>query len=727
MNRMGRVTEFETTTKAPQSSDAEATGVQEIAAVLRRWRWFLLALVIIGIAAAAAVYVFMPAKYSAVSTVVLIAPGEQITDDPKRAPMDSSTVQSEVAIIESAAVARIVVDRLKLAENPDWNGATAGGSAAPADAKAVAAQRAETALRRIDEVTTARRMDTSYAIEILVTAPKAEDAANLANARVAAYLEWHARANADSTANAAGWINERLETLRAEVEQKEGLVEGYRASQGLLAAEGSTVAEQQLASTRNAATEAERIFSETSARLKQVEDIKEAGGSVETSAAAMDSQVVQNLRVQEADIQRRLATLKQSYYDSHPDVQKVEAEARDTRVALDQELGRILANLRNEVMVAQNRMTSANAALEDAQRRLGMNNAGIVRLRELERDAAASRKSYEDYLSMGQETSARVTLSPAVARQLSPAVIPRSPDRPPLALLLIFGAAVGLFAGLTIMFTRRLLDDRLHGASDVLRKVGRRALVSIPHVRSASFRSLPRGERNPAGYAVKKPFSAFTETYRVLRKAIFPGDAARRNVVVAVTSALPDEGKTTTAWSLARVAALSGQRVIIVDCDLRRRSLSGTLTAKPTVGLSEVIEDHSRIVEAVVLDPATGASILPAMVDDLVVNDLLGSPKMSVLLDTLRKSYDLVVLDCPPVLAVADAIAAAALADCTVLVARAGRTRAKAVRSAINQVEAAGGFVAGLALNCVQANVAGKYSFDDSLYFQAAKAKYYIE
>jgi capsular exopolysaccharide synthesis family protein len=724
LNRLGNIPEFSDLTRPAAAAEAEGVGFQEMMLTLRRWRFFILALVVLGAAGAGVTYFFLPAKYSSSSTVVLLANRDTLSETDPSASMDNTAVQSEIAIIESAAVAQLVVERLKLQDDPTWNGEagreTAKTPPAPEDI------RRDIAIYQINQATQARRIDNSYAIEVRVQASTADAAARLANERVAAYLDWHSRANADSTKDAAGWLDERVPVLKAEVEQKERMVSEYRARQGLLAAEGSTIAEQQLSSARTAVAEAEGHFNETSSRLKQVEDLRAAGGSVDTSAAALDSQLIQSLRVQEAEAQRRLATLS-NYTDMHPDVQNVKAEIRDIRAAIDQELGRILINLTNEVTVARNRVESTRAALASAERRLGQNNAGLVRLNELEREAAASRKSYEDHLSLQQQTQDRSSKAPAVARRLSPAVPPLSPDRPSLSLMLVFGAAAGLLVALVIMFTRRLLDDRLHGASDAMRKVGRRALVSIPNIRPESLRSLPKTERNPAGYAIMKPFSAFSETYRVLRKSLYPGETMRRNVVVAITSALPDEGKTTTAWSLARVSALSGQRVIIVDCDFRRRSLSGALTARPKVGVSTVIADYGKLPEAVQLDERTGASLIPAVVDDLVVQDLLGSEKMAEFVDKLRKSYDLVVLDCPPVLAVADAIAAAALADSTIVVSRANRTPAKAIQSAIHQIEAAGGFVAGLALNRVQVGVIGKYSFDDTLYVQAARGRYYVE
>ncbi len=734
MNKMGRIPDFAVLPKQGASAESESDGMQDILLTLRRWRLVILAFMLLGGGAAGVIHFNLPARYTATSTVVLLSRPDRL-EEPNASGLtvDDRAVQSEITILKSAVVAGTVVDALNLVDDPEWNSEgsslariVAPGSEMTAEAEAINVDRREVAIQNLNRATAVRGLDNSYAIEVRVSAATPSGAARLTDAIVSAYFDWHNKANSDRAGSATDWLGQRLGELRKEVEDKESLVEAYRVNQGLLSAEGSTLTEQQLAGAQASASDAERQLAETMARLRQVEDLRASGGSLESSAAALDSQVIQNLRIQEADIKRRLATLKSTYYDTHPDVQKAEAEHQDIRAAIDTELGRILVGLRNEVDVAQLRLTSSKKAMAASQQTLGRNNESLVRLRELERDAAASRESYEAYLAQYQQTTDRKSLLPMVARQMSPAAIPLAPDKPSLLQMIAFGAALGLFACLALMIFRRLTDDRLHGATDVNRKVGRRALVSIPYLPSGSLRWLPKGERHPAGYAIKKPFSAYAETYRVLRKLVNPVDAARKNLVVAVTSAFPGEGKTTTAWSLARVAALAGQRVVIIDCDFRQRSLTAKLPSKPLAGLSRAVVDAQALKEVMITDLLSTASIIPAVPEDMAADDLLGSDKMAQLIDDLRRVYDLVILDCPPILAVADAISAAALADSTVVVTRAGKTSSRVIRSAIYQVESAGGFVVGLALNCVGPNVVGSYSFDDSLYFKQAKRGYYV-
>jgi capsular exopolysaccharide synthesis family protein len=180
---------------------------------------------------------------------------------------------------------------------------------------------------------------------------------------------------------------------------------------------------------------------------------------------------------------------------------------------------------------------------------------------------------------------------------------------------------------------------------------------------------------------------------------------------VAVTSALPGEGKTTVSICLSRVAALSGQRVLLIDCDLRRRSLKEVLNIEPPVGLLQVLSGEVDWRQAIYLDEASGMSVLPLSGWGFTPKEIFGAEDMSRLLADLRGSFDLIVLDCAPVLAVAETRVAVAKADCAVMVTRWQKSPLRAVRSALQQLHDAGANIRGIALNGVDRRVPGYYSY----------------
>jgi capsular exopolysaccharide synthesis family protein len=268
-----------------------------------------------------------------------------------------------------------------------------------------------------------------------------------------------------------------------------------------------------------------------------------------------------------------------------------------------------------------------------------------------------------------------------------------------------------------------IFDQSVKNADELEAKVGYPAIASIPTISKRMMRQMPPAERHPSGYLVGRPMSAFTEALRVLRTVIVYSKLDFSVKVVAITSALPDEGKTTISMCLARVAAMSGQRVVVVDCDLRKQSINDVLDVETDVGILQVLAGEAPWRSAIVRDPNSDAHVLPVATSGFTPRDVFGSDAMSRLVSELRSHYDLVILDCAPMLAVAETRVLVKHADSVVIVARAGRSAIGAVRSAVTQTEAAGGKVLGIALNCVLPHW---QSYADSLYFYQAKSYYSV-
>ena len=266
-------------------------------------------------------------------------------------------------------------------------------------------------------------------------------------------------------------------------------------------------------------------------------------------------------------------------------------------------------------------------------------------------------------------------------------------------------------------------DQSVKNADEVESQIGVPAIASIPTISERMMRLLPPSERTPAGYLVGRPMSAFTEALRVLRTVIVYSKLDLSTRVVAITSAVPDEGKTTISVCLARVAAMSGQKVVVVDCDLRKQSINDIVDANTEVGILHVLAGEKSWREVIVHDPASEADILPVATPSFTPRDVFGSGAMARLVSELRQEYELVILDCAPILAVAETRILVKQADTTVLVARSGRTPVGALRAAVAQTEQAGGKVLGVALNRVLPHW---QTFSDSLYFNESKSYYSV-
>jgi polysaccharide biosynthesis transport protein len=693
---------------APQGL-AELLGVTGALQALRRR---LAIMVLVGAAAAVATFAFLSLRaptYDATALVMINPRQERVlsNDDVMgQLPRDSAAIDSEIELLKSPALMNELVEALGMSRRND---AGRGGAAA-----------AGANLAKAIEV---RRRGLTYVIEMTAHASDPRTAQLIANTYADVYIASQVNQRVDTVQRANSWLSRRLAELRQDVQQKESAAETFRVQNGLMAAQGSTLQESEITNVQNQVLAAQADLAAAEARYRQLQDLRASGASLDTMGNALNSETIRSLRDREADVTRRQSDLENRYLPTHPAVQAVRAERQDVENQITQEIQRISINLGNEVAVARARVATLQGSLRSATGSLSQNSEASVRLRELEREAAASREAYESYLQRYQQIADQDQLNTSDAHLMAYASLPTSPASPLLRISLALALAAGLALGLVAGAAAEVLDQSVKNADDLESKVGYPAIASIPAISQRMMRQLPPAERHPSGYLVGRPMSAFTEALRVLRTVIVYSRLDFSVKVVAVTSALPDEGKTTISMCLARVAAMSGQRVLVVDCDLRKQSINDVIDVETDVGILQVLAGEAPWRSAIVRDPNSDAHVLPVATSGFTPRDVFGSEAMSRLVSDLRGHYDLVILDCAPILAVAETRILVKHADTTVIVARAGRSATGAVRTAVQQTEGAGGKVLGIALNCVEPHW---QSYGDSLYFYQSKSYYSV-
>lgn len=694
---------------APQGM-AELLGVTAVLQMVRRR---LLIMVLVGAAIAAAALAFLMLRtpvYSATALIILNLRQERVLgneDVMGQLPRDSAAIESEIEFLRSPALMSELAQAL---------GLTTGG-----DPDAPGADNA--AAGNLGGAISVRRRGMTYVIEITAHSTSPERAQLIANTYADVYIAHQVDARIDTAQRANSWLSRRLAELREDVQAKESAAETFRVQSGLMSAQGSTLQEQQITNVQTQVLQAQADLAEREARYRQLQELRASGAPLESIGNAMNSDVIRSLRDRESEITRRQADLESRYHDTHPAVQAVRVEREDISAQIQREINRISVNLGNEVSVARARLETLQNSLRSAAGEMSDNSSASVRLRELEREAAASRAVYESYLQRYQEIADQDQLNTSDARLMSYADLPSSPSSPKLRVSLALAIALGLFFGFGSGVLAELFDQSVKNADDLEAKVGYPAIASIPSISKRMMRQMPPAERHPSGYLVGRPMSAFTEALRVLRTVIVYSKLDFSVKVVAITSALPDEGKTTISMCLARVAAMSGQRVVVVDCDLRKQSINDVIDIETDVGILQVLAGEAPWRAAILRDPNSDAHVLPVATSGFTPRDVFGSEAMSRLVADLRAHYDLVILDCAPILAVAETRVLVKHADSVVIVARAGRSAVGAVRSAVAQTESAGGKVLGIALNCVQPHW---QSYGDSLYFYQSKSYYSV-
>ena len=740
-------------TFGPDAPERAASDPLQIIATFRRRMKVFGATVAVVLAAVMIYTLEQTPRYTATSYVMIDTRKRDVSKIDEvlsGLPTDSSAVDTEVEILKSRSLAARVVQDLHLEKDPEfnaalrkpsllramigWPGSLLRTAAPPVSAADAADAKSLDDRKRSDRVVDAvlRRLKVSrqgltYVIAIDFTSISQPKATDIANAFANDYLLEQLEAKFDATRQASQWLNDRLGQLRSQVEQAENAVAAYRAQTGLISAVGSSLTEQEVSNLNQQLALAQADQAQQEAKVRTARQELAAGSTGEDVGAALDSDVVKSLRQQYAEVSGKLADLQTRYGARHPEVQRVSRQLEDIKGQIQLEINRTISNLDAQAQVARQRAASIQASLGRARGTLAGNNTAAVRLNELERNAAAVRTLYESFLNRFKETTTQQGMEDSDARVVSKAKIPNEPSFPKLGLNLALGVIFGVLAGVGAIMLAEALDSGLATSEDVERFLGVASLGSVPLLSSTAGAAKGAGALSPADMIVDKPLSAFAEAFRNLRTSIVYSRVDKPIRVIAVTSSLPGEGKTTTAFCLGRAMAMSGSRTVVVDCDVRRRNINRLLGHEPAVGLMEVLAGKATLDQALVLDSVSGAWFLPLARSSFTPKDLFGGQAMSNLLSDLKARFEFVLLDTAPVLPVADTRSLAPKADVIVFLTQWRRTPRRAVQTAFELLRSVGADIAGVALTQVDVREQARYGYGDAGYYYRAYRKYYVQ
>ena len=427
------------------------------------------------------------------------------------------------------------------------------------------------------------------------------------------------------------------------------------------------------------------------------------------------------LRQKLADASQREADLLARYNSRHPAVVNVEAEKQDIQRSIAAETQRMVESVKNEYALAKARETATERAMREATGQGGLDSEDAVRLRELERTAAVNKSLFEDFLQKAKVSEEQSTFRARDVRVISPAQ-PGGQSFPNSQRVLIMALLAGIGLGVGGALAMEMMNVGFTTARDVEQLLEVPVLASVDKIDKSKLKK--DGASIPVPfYQLHHPLSAFSESIRTLRSGILMSDVDRPPKIIQVTSSCPGEGKSTIAMSLAISAAGSGQKVALVDADLRHPSTSKFFKLDQKKGLVDLLTGAVALGET--MFRTDNFTIIPAGAKSLNPPDILGSERMRALVGQLREEFDYVVIDTPPVGPVVDSVIVAGLADKTIFVIRWASTARDMVQTCIQKVSAQKR-VGGVAMNLVVQDRAKKYG-SDVHYVGREYAKYYSE
>lgn len=728
--------------------EPEGLNLAALLGALRRRRMALLAcLLLFPVIALVAAKTLTP-RYTAVTTV-MFEPTEYAARELQSILRDESTTDavlaSQVEIIRSLSVARRIVRRYGLAEREEFawwlqDRARAEGLAHRVQARLAEAaaqlspdlaaliapdpaaeippaeiaeiQAAEALLGRL-EVQVVRN---SRVLQIRFTSTDPQLAASVANLAAELYIADQLDAKFDAVRRANEWLDGRIAQLRQEVSRNEAQIAELRAASGLTRGVTAGLQTEQISRLTADLVEARNALAGAEARLGAARGA--GAGSADLTALGSANLVAQRAARDEA--RRELDRLSATLGSGHPDVRAAAGRLAAADRAVGAETARVTQALDSEVRGARARVASLEAALREQEERLNRTQGAEIRVNALERETEAARSLLRAVLERSQTTVSQTAIEKPDGRILSPATVPGVPSFPKPLLFVAAATALGMLSGLLLVWFLEQADSTLRSGDEVRSALGLPCLALVPTLRRGIL-----GRHRVEDYVARKPLSPFAEAMRTLRASLWLGSDPPK--IVLVTAARPGEGKTTTALALARSAAMNGERVLLVDCDIRQPAVGRLLRTEGVPGITDLLLGQAGYEQILRRDHLTAMDWIPAGAAEIHSLGLFMSEAMATLLERVRRDYDLVVLDAPPALAMADVRVVARLADATLLCVKWRDTPRSVVRNSLALLEDAKARIVGAALTQVDARTHRRSGYADSEVYHPRYSGYFRE
>ena len=672
------------------------------------------------------VYLFTtPKLYTAHSLLLIdttkmrvVQPVQQLVGD---LPLDDAQVNTQMQLLKSDAIALSVVKNLKLTENPEFVGSQQGLLGAifglisqpfffevnklgtPASENALT----QSALGRFQAHREIKRVPETYVLDISFTSLSSGSAAQIANGIADAYIIDQLDSKFQSSRRAGKWLQERIGELRQQAMSADRAVLEFKEQKNIIdmggrgGSDGRLLSDQRVIDLNSQLATARATTAEAKARLDRIQFVMTQEIPDAAVADSLNSAIINQLRAQYLDYDRRRATYAARYGPTHLAVVNLQTQMTQLRRSMTDELSRIAESYKSNYEIAKAREESLEKSLTQGISGAQVTNRDRLGLDALESRAKVYHSIHDSFLQRYMEITQQQSLPITEARIISSATPPGGASSPQISRVLTLAGLLGLMLGFAAAWLRESTDRVFRTAEQVEKILKTNCLAVIPIVKKiipsspASRRTSDSAAKSVAlksgiilkatgidRHVIHDPLSAFTEGFRAVKVAADISRSFKQNKVIGITSTVPHEGKSTVACNFAQLVASGGSKVILVDGDLRNPTLTRRLVAKNTgSGLLEVIGGKVKLSQAIHIDDETGLAFLPAVVQSRLTqsSEILASEVFRQLIEMLRNTYDYIIIDFPPLTPVVDVRATSSIVDSYLFVVEWGQTRYKLV------------------------------------------------
>jgi len=628
---------------------------------------------------------------------------------------DPTDLDTEVRILKSDLLALQVIKQLNLDKNPE----VGGGEETPSNSLSLTTD----ALQPDSEKTTAllagfkgglrvTLVPNTRIIEIHYRSADKNLAASVVNTLISTYIEQNFKTRFESTMQASDWLSKQLVDLEMKVQTSQEKLVQYQKEHEILGIDEKqniTTSKLDELNKELTAAESDRMEKESVYRLVQSGDPDTAAAAAVTAGTGTStSGLMEKMREQQADLKIQIAQLSTQFGNSYPKVVQLNTQLKEVDAQLQIEMTKVVSRVRSGYLASLQHESMLRQAMDIQKQQANKLNENAIQYSLLKRDVESYRTLYEGLMEKLKEAGVTAGLRSNNIRSVDKARVPTAPSEPNVPRNLTFALALGFTTGIGLAFLLEGIDNTVRTPEQAQVISGLPSLGMIPlgsknGIEAAARRLTVATSREAVELVTQsRPQSQMAEAYRALRTSLLLTSLGGPPKVILVTSALPQEGKTTTSINTAIVLAQKGTRVLLIDADLRRPSIHKTLGMGPKTGLSNVLTGNATLQQAVVRSPLLPTLfILTAGTPPPNPAELLASSNMRDILAELREEYDHIIVDTPPTLSVTDAVVMSTRADAVVLVIRSGQTTKQALRRSRELLLQVNARVAGVLLNAV--------------------------
>jgi len=708
----------------------------------RRWAAMTVFLLVFG---GVTVYTFTVTPIYEARTRLLIESEEQNVVNFKQVVDEDQTkadyYQTQYNILQSRALARRTLDQLKLWDTapfggpPDTRfslrGAILGAPAAIAGLFRKADDKtAPNQIPGADETTAQSKaidaflghlgvspIRNSRLVDVKYQLPDPALATVIVNALAKNYIEQNLEYKFMASKEASDWLGARLAEERKTVEAAEAKLQQYRERNDAISlTDRENITVQKLADLNAALTRAKTERIQKESMYQQLQAAQADPARLDTFPAILTNAFIQQQKGELAELQRQYAQLSEKFGDKHPDIIRVKSAIQLSQTKLTGEIAKVVQSVRSEYQAVLAQENSLTAALNQQKTEAMSMNRKAIDYGVLARDVESSKEIYNSLMQRAKETGVAGELKTSNIRIVDPAERPRnaiSPQKQMNELLALFGGAL---MACSLVFLFEYLDSRIKTPDEI------RAHLGLAHLGMLPALEMKKGSDYPL-LSGGVPAN-FSEAFRALRTNVLfsTADDGARSLVV--TSTGPGEGKSLVSSNLAVSLAQAGQRVLLIDADMRKPKAHEIFRMKQEPGLSNVMVGSAKASEAVRKTNVPGLWVIMAGRIPPNPAELLGSQRFKDFMSSLRSHFDWIIVDSPPIMAVTDASLIAHNATGVVFVIGAEMTSRHAAKQALDQLEQANARFVGAVLNRVDLH---RNSYYYSQYYRREYSEYYAK